>query len=720
MSLRAPRSRRENADIQIAPTAPSPTSRYLNRELGWLAFNRRVLAEALNPANPPLERCRFLAIFESNLDEFFMVRVSGLIEQLQGGVVETSPDGLGPAEQLAAIADALRPIRREAGEAWTRDLAPLLATHGVEVVPWRELPGHRQADLRRWFEREVFPVCTPLVLDPAPSMPFISSRSLNLAVLIDEGPAGGKLARVKIPSILPRAVPVGSNGHTFVLLEDLVAQHLSYLFPDVPLTGAYRFRVVRDADIEIRELEAGDLIDVIQETIRQRRFGDPVRLDVGAEMPDEVVARLTRLLDVEPRDVYRVDGLLGFDVLQELADLPDPALRWTPHKPFVADALTRRDELFQTIAAGDVLLHHPFDGFQSVETFVSAAASDPAVIGIKQTLYRVGEHSPIVEALLEAAEAGKQVAVMVELKARFDESKNLVWARALERAGAHVTYGFTDLKVHAKLCLVVRREVGGLRTYAHIGTGNYNPSTARLYTDLGLLTCDPDITQDMLELFNFLTGVSRQRTYRKLLVAPLNLRRELLHRLRRERDHARAGRPSGIILKLNSLTDPELIDALYDVAAAGARIELIVRGICCLRPRVAGLSETVRVVSVVGRFLEHSRIFWFENGGAPEALLGSADIMRRNLDRRIETLVPVTQPALVRHLHDGILRPYLDDTTNAWELQPDGTYQRRETPPGQPAFCAQEYLMAHASTATLSEVAGRGTSGPVVPSARFR
>jgi polyphosphate kinase len=378
-----------------------------------------------------------------------------------------------------------------------------------------------------------------------------------------------------------------------------------------------------------------------------------------------------------------------------------PALRWPPHKPYVAEALSRSEDLFQTLRTGDVLVHQPFDSFASVETMVSAAAADPAVVGIKQTLYRVGDHSPIVESLLEAAEAGKQVAVMVELKARFDESKNLTWARALERAGAHVTYGFTELKVHAKLCLVVRREPGGLRTYAHIATGNYNPLTARLYTDLGLFTADPEVTQDLLELFNFLTGVSRQRSYRKLLVAPLNLRAELVRRLRRERDHVRAGRPARVVFKLNALTDPEIIDALYDVAGAGVRVDLNVRGICCLRPGVPGLSENIRVTSVVGRFLEHSRIFYFENGGEPEALIGSADLMGRNLDRRIETLVPITRPAIVRHLYDGILRPYLDDSTNAWEMQPDGTYRRRAPAPNATPFSAQEWLLAHPSTASL-------------------
>lgn len=703
MSLRInPKNRRSPVlDVPAPAASERTTERYLNRELSWLEFNRRVLAEAGNPSNPPLERCRFLAIFEANLDEFYMVRVSGLIEQIEGGVVETSPDGLGPGEQLARIAAIVAPMRRIASELWTREVSPLLAEAGVEILPWDALTGRRQAELRRWFEQEVFPVCTPLMLDPAPSVPFISNRSLNLAVLIAEGTDGGKLARVKIPTVLPRAVPIGRRGHSFVLLEDVIRQHLDHLFPDVPLAGAFRFRVVRDADIEIRELEAGDLIDMIQETIRRRRFGDPVRLDVEADTPDEVRDRLTRLLDVDARNVDRIAGLVGFEVLDELANLPVPALRWPPHKPYAAEALSRSEDFFQTLRAGDVLVHQPFDSFHSVETMVRAAASDPAVIGIKQTLYRVGEHSPIVESLLEAAEAGKQVAVMVELKARFDESKNLVWARALERAGAHVTYGFTELKVHAKLCLVVRREAGGLRTYAHLATGNYNPMTARLYTDLGLFTADPEITQDLLELFNFLTGVSRQRSYRKLLVAPLNLRSEFLRRLRREREHGRAGRPARIIFKLNSLTDPELIDALYEVAAAGVPVDLLIRGICCLRPGVAGFSDNVRVTSVVGRFLEHSRIFWFENGGEPEALIGSADLMGRNLDRRIETLVPVTRPALVRHLHDGILRPYLDDSVNAWDMQPDGSYRRRVPGEGAPPFSAQEWLLTHPSTAIL-------------------
>jgi polyphosphate kinase len=673
----------------------------VNRELAWLAFDHRVLEEAARATHPLLERCRFLAIFESNLDEFYMVRVSGLVEQAESGVVEPSADGLSPEEQLRRIAAAVAPLRARASALWAEEIRPGLAAAGIELLGWDALTPRQQSELRRWFEREVFPVSTPLVLDPAPSVPFISSRSLNLAVVVPDDDEGPKLARVKIPTVVPRLVRVGRRGHTYVLLEDVVRRHLGHLFPDVPLAGAFRFRVVRDADVEIRELEAGDLIDMIEQTIRMRRFGDPVRLDVGDEMPPDVRDRLAALLGLDPLNVCTCDGLLGFDVLNEMADLAVPALRWPVQKPHVPDVLCRSEELFATIRRGDVLLHHPYDGFRPVEEFVAAAAQDPAVIGIKQTLYRVGTRSPIVESLLAAAEAGKQVAVMVELKARFDESNNLGWARALERAGAHVSYGFPELKTHAKLCLVVRREANGIRTYAHVGTGNYNPTTARLYTDLGLLTVDPDVTQDILELFNFLTGISRQREYRKLLVAPVNLRAEILWRLRRERDHAAAGRPAHVMLKLNALADPEMIDALYEVAAAGTTIELLVRGVCCLRPGVAGLSERIRVVSVVGRFLEHSRVYWFENGGEPEAFIGSADLMTRNLDRRIETLVPVTRPVLLRALRDRVLRRYLDDDVDAWEMASDGSYRRRTPAAGGDAIGAQAWFLANPSAAAM-------------------
>ncbi len=674
------------------------TERYFNREASWLQFNRRVLAEAKNPDNPLLERLKFLAIFESNLDEFYMVRVSGLIEQYESGVVELSADGLTPNEQLALITAEAHPLRQEAALLWEQELRPLLAEQGVSIVPYKGLSDVKRHDLDRLFREEIFPVCTPLILDPAPSVPFISNRSLNLAVVLADESGGAKLARIKIPDVTPRAIRVSKRRHEYVLLEDVIRHNLAQLFPGVTIVSAHMFRVVRDADIEIRELEAGDLIESIEQTIRLRRFGDPVLLEVDSEMPDEVMRKLMHLLELDIDDTIRVAGLLGFDVFWQLAAIDKPSLRYRAHHPYLAEHLGSHRALFAAIAESDVLVHHPFDSFRSVEELVASAAQDPKVIGIKQTLYRVGRESPIVESLLKAAEAGKQVAVLVELKARFDESNNLVWARALERAGVHVTYGFTELKTHCKLCLVVRREDEGIRTYAHIGTGNYNPSTARLYTDLGLFTADPEITQDVAELFNFLTGFSKQRNYRRLLVAPFNLRSGLLERIERETTAARKGGAARIIMKLNSLVDPELVDALNEAAEAGVRVDLIIRGICCLRPRAG-----IHVVSVVGRFLEHSRVVYFENGGAPEVWLGSADLMRRNLDRRVEVMAPVRIPAQIAYLRDIFLTKYLEDSTNAWMLQPDGTYLRRNAGKGKP-FSAQAYFMLNPTTRTLSPV----------------
>lgn len=672
------------------------TERYFNREASWLQFNRRVLAEAKNPDNPLLERLKFLAIFESNLDEFYMVRVSGLIEQYESGVVELSADGLTPNEQLALITAEAHPLRQAAADLWEQELRPLLAEQGVSIVSYRNLSDIKRHELDRLFREEIFPVCTPLILDPAPSVPFISNRSLNLAVVLADDTGTAKLARIKIPDVTPRAIRVSRRRHEYVLLEDVIRHNLTHLFPGVSIVSAHMFRVVRDADIEIRELEAGDLIESIEQTIRLRRFGDPVLLEVDSEMPDEVMRKLMHLLDLDTGDTIRVKGLLGFDVFWQLSTIDKPALRYRAHHPYLAEHLNTHRALFTAIAEGDVLVHHPFDSFRMVEEFVASAAQDPKVIGIKQTLYRVGRESPIVESLLKAAEAGKQVAVLVELKARFDESNNLVWARALERAGVHVTYGFTELKTHCKLCLVVRREDEGIQTYAHVGTGNYNPSTARLYTDLGLFTSNPEITQDVAELFNYLTGFSKQRIYRRLMVAPFNLRSGVLERIARETTAARRGVPARIIMKLNSLVDPELVDALNEAAEAGVQVDLIIRGICSLRPRAG-----VRVVSVVGRFLEHSRILYFEHAGHPEVWLGSADLMRRNLDRRVEVLAPVRDPAQIAYLRDELLAKYLEDTTNAWLLQPDGSYERRSAGKGKP-FSAQAHFMANPTTRTLS------------------
>ncbi len=672
------------------------SDRYINREFSWLQFNRRVLDEARNPANPLLERLKFLAIFESNLDEFYMVRVSGLIEQYESAIASVSVDGLTPNEQLELISRVALPLRQEAGATWEQELRPQLSAQGVNIVAYESLSEAKRDDLDHQFRHEIFPLCTPLLLHPAPSVPFISSRSLNLAVVLHDDAGAPKLARVKIPDVMKRAIRVSKRRHDYVLLEDLIRHNLDDLFPGVSILGAYMFRVIRDADVEIRELEAGDLIDSIEQTIRLRRFGDPVLLEVGSDMPEEPRQTLMKLLALEESDCFRIEGLFGFEVFWELAGIDKPALRFPPFHPHLAEPLSTASNLFATVSETDVLVHHPFDAFRTVEDFVASAATDPDVIGIKQTLYRVGSESPIVESLLAAAEAGKQVAVLVELKARFDESNNLVWARVLERAGVHVTYGFPDVKTHCKLCLVVRRESKGLRSYAHIGTGNYNPSTARLYTDLGLFTTDPEITQDVAELFNYLTGFSKQRNYRKLLVAPINLRSGLLSRIRRESDLARKTGSGRLIFKLNSLVDPAMIEALYEAGENGVQVDLIVRGICCLKP-----TPNIRVVSIVGRFLEHSRLFYFGNGGSPEAFIGSSDLMSRNLDRRIEVLTPIEKPELVKYLRDDVLSAYLLDNTNAWVLHPDGHYSRR-APGKDAAFSVQSHFMKHFTSDLLS------------------
>lgn len=674
--------------------------RYLNREMSWLQFNRRVLEEAVNPANPLLERLKFLSIFESNLDEFYMVRVSGLIEQFESGALQISPDGLTPNEQLKVISETAGPLRRKADAIYRDLIEPALRDRGISLLRYESLSDKGKRDMDRYFAQEVFPLCTPLIMHPAPSVPFISNRSLNLAVEVSDGSTDVRLARVKVPEGIPRAVRLRKTRHEYVRLEDIIRNNLQSLFPGVEIIGAHLFRVLRDADVEIRELEAADLITTIEETIRLRRFGDPVLLEVESSMPPSVRAQLMSLHKLDEDDVMEVDGILGMDLFWELSKIDKPALRFPVHVPYTSDLLSNSRNLYETITQTDVLIHLPYDSFRPIEEFVASAAKDPEVVGIKQTLYRVGSESPIVESLLDAAGEGKQVAAMVELKARFDESNNLVWSRALEHAGVHVTYGFPDMKTHCKLCLVVRREACGLRTYAHIGTGNYNPATARLYTDLGLFTDDEAITQDILELFNYLTGFSKQTSYRKLLVAPLNLREGILEHIRREVQIHRKDGNGRILFKLNALVDPEVIESLYEASQAGVSIDLVVRGVCCLRPNVPGVSENVRVRSIVGRFLEHSRIYYFGNGGTPKAYIGSADVMRRNLDRRIEVLVPVENPRLTKYLHDRILLPCLKDNVRAWELLPDGGYIRK-SPGTQEPFDSQQWFMKHPASRDL-------------------
>lgn len=670
--------------------------RYVNRELSWLQFNDRVLFEAQNLDNPILERVKYLAIFESNLDEFYMVRVSGLIEQEAAGMSKMTPDGLTAAEQLVMISEVAHEMRIRAAKIWD-DLASELAESGVVFRKIEELTSADQEGLTDIFEREVFALLTPLMMSPAMTFPFISNRSLNLAVGLGEV-GSEQWARIKVPPVLPRMFAIPGRENEFVMLEELIGANLAHLFPGVPVTGAYLFRVVRDADIEIRELEAADLIDAVEKTLRLRRFGDPVLLEVEARMPDVVRQLLMDHLELVASDVFVIDGQIGMDYMWELAGVELPGGKFVSFFGYRNDKVCDPEELFGVLKNQDVLLHHPFDDFEPVLALIRSAANDPKVIGIKQSLYRVGSESPVVERLLEASEAGKQVAVMVELKARFDESNNLVWSRALERSGVHVTYGTVDMKVHCKLCLVVRKEESGIRTYAHIGTGNYNPSTAKLYTDLGLLTSDPEICQDIAELFNYLTGMSGQVKYRKLLVAPLDLREGIIDRIEREVEVFERTGQGRIAFKLNSLVDIEVIDALYLASQAGVPVDLVVRGICCLRPGVEGLSENIRVVSVVGRFLEHSRVYYFENGGEEEAFIGSADMMRRNLDRRIEVLVPVSDPDQIGYLRDEVLGLPLMDNVKAWRGLPDGSYARVKVRKGGTRRSSQDELMKKPAT----------------------
>jgi len=665
--------------------------RYLNRELSWLRFNERVLEEAINERNPLLERLKFLAIFESNLDEFYMVRVSGLIEQFESGVIDTSPDGLTPNEQLFVISSVAEPMRQRAAEVLTQDIMPKLNDHGIQIRSLASLSDRQRREMHNYFQQQVFPLCTPLMLHPAVSVPFISNRSLNLCVELVDDRGDARLARVKVPTVIPRAIGLGKRKNEFVLLEDLIASEISSLFPGVEIRGVHQFRVIRDADVEIRELEAADLISNIKETLRLRRFGDPVLCMIQPDMPERVKVQLRDLLELDDEDLFTIDGILGLEVLWELTRVDKPTLRFPAHIPYLPEALSSSTGILEAISQNDVLVHHPYDSFRTVEEFVGSAATDPNVIGIKQTLYRVGKESPIVESLSDAAEEGKQVAAMVELKARFDESNNLGWAKSLERAGVHVSYGFPEYKTHCKLGLIVRREGDKLRQYAHIGTGNYNPVTARIYSDLGLFTSDEDICHDVSELFNYLTGFSRQTKYRKILVAPLNLRDGIVSRIKREIRHAKGGAESRIVLKLNALVDPEIVDALYEASSAGVRADLIIRGVCCLRPGVPGLSDLIHVRSIVGRFLEHSRIYYFENGGTPEALIGSADAMRRNLDRRIEVVAPVENPKLVELIEKRLLEPCLKDNVRAWELDADGIYHRAST--GKEPFDSQAWFI---------------------------
>lgn len=655
---------------------------YINRELSWVEFNLRVLDEARCEAHPLLERLKFIAIFSSNLDEFFMIRVSAVEEQVEAGIQTPSIDGLTPLEQLLEVRKRVEQMLRERNDCFYNDILPKLARAGVHFKKCADISAEQRAALDHYFENNIFPILTPLALDPGHPFPHVSNLSLSLAVQLQaEGDAEPRFARVKVPDTIPRLIRLDKigvklpKGETiFVWLEDVIASNIQKLFPDVDIQAVYPFRVIRDADIEIEEDEAGDLLETIEQGLRQRRYGNVVRLDLNPGMPEYIKQILIENLGVSERQVYEIPGVLGLASLMEAMSLERPDLKdppFIPRNPFASD---EDDDIFSIIRKRDVLLYHPYDSFQPVVDFINEAANDPNVLAIKQTLYRVGSKSPIVQALIEAAERGKQVAVLVELKARFDEENNIIWAKALEKAGAHVVYGLIGLKTHAKVLLVVRNENGELRRYVHLGTGNYNPSTAKIYTDYSLFTCDKDIGADVSEVFNYLTGYSRQKAYRKIFVAPHGIRKKMLELIEREIEHQKSRQNGRIIMKMNALVDEQITKALYRASREGVPIDLIVRGVCVLRPELQGASENIRVISIVGRFLEHSRVYYFFNDGDEEIYLSSADMMRRNLDRRVEILFPILDANHRKQIKRD-LELMLKDNLKARRLRPDGRYE---------------------------------------------
>jgi polyphosphate kinase len=679
---------------------------YINREISLVEFTHRVLEEAESERHPLLERVKFLAFVGSQLDEFIMVRIAGLLDQVDAQVNDAGPDGMLPGQQLAAVRALVQGLLREQRHCLRSDILPKLTHFGIEILDYAELGRTQRDTAAEYFRTEILPVLTPLGIDPAHPFPHISNRSLNLAVVLRDPVAGELFARVKVPATLRRLVAIPPSGRgrsgelnhhprfAFVWIEQLIAAHLDLLFPGLTIVAAYPFRVLRDADIEIQTDEAGDLLANVEQGLRQRRFGAPVNLTVQPEMPPKVRQLLSDNLELDPAQIWEADAPLGLADLAELTEIDRPDLKDPPLVARIPPELRTAPDPFAAIRRGDLLLHHPYDAFSTVADFISAAAHDPNVLAIKQTLYRVGHNSEIVSALLEASEQGKQVAVLVELKARFDEENNIEWARRLEHAGVHVVYGQLNLKTHAKVALVVRREASGLQRYVHLGTGNYNASTARVYEDYALLTARPDIASDVANLFNALTGYARGLTYSKIIVAPGTMRRDLLHRIDREIEQHKAGGLGRLIFKTNALVDPHIIRALYRASHAGVQVDLIIRGTCCLRPGIPGISDNIRVISIVGRFLEHSRIYYFANGGREEdeVLLGSADLMPRNLDQRVEVLFPLEDRALRAQIVESVLPAYLRDTANAHVLLPDGRYERRKPPKGEAPFDVQRWL----------------------------
>ena len=698
--------------------APLPKDRFFDRELSWLKFNQRVLECAENEDMPLLERANFAAIFASNLDEFFMVRVAGLKRRIDSGIAVPSAAGLSPRQQLRAISETAHRLQDEHAHYTIDTILPELEKERIVLLTWDKLTSSEQERLSRYYRQQVFPVLTPLAVDPAHPFPYISGGSINLAVIV-ENPASGKshFARVKIPGNLPRLVPVDDmtdeeskdERYGFIAMEKLIAAHLESLFPGMIIKEARSFRVTRNEDIDVEEDDAENLLNAMEKELLRRRFGPPIRLEITDTTSPFLSQLLADQLGVSQDEVYRLPSPLDLTVLFELGSVDRPDLKNRPFVPTTNRQIaevesSRAQDIFAAIRERDILLHHPYDSFStSVQAFLAQAAADPKVLAIKQTLYRTSSNSPIIDALIDAAHAGKQVLALVEIKARFDEDANIAWARKLERAGVHVVYGIVGLKTHCKLIEVVRQEADGLRRYCHVGTGNYNPKTARLYTDLGLLTCDPVVGQDLTRLFNQLSGYAPKSSFHRLLVAPRTVRTGLIQRIRREEDAARAGKEAWIKIKVNSIVDEKTIDALYRASQAGVKIDIVERGICALKPGVPGLSENIRVRSILGRFLEHSRIYAFCNAdgpqigegpaSGPEVYIGSADLMHRNLDRRVEALVRVTAPEQV----DGLIKCVdlqMADSTMSWHMQPDGTYVlHTKDDEGRPLVDSQEYLI---------------------------
>ena len=686
-------------------------SLFINRELSLLDFQRRVLEEAQDATNPILDQVMFLSFVGSNVDEFFMVRVAGLKRQIEKGVMESGPDAMTPAEQLRAIRASVIRLNRAAHECWARELVPALRKSGLRIENFSELTDEQRTIANAYFQDTIFPTLTPLAFDPGRPFPHISNLSLNLAVVLRDGLGVEHFARVKIPDTLPQLIPVTATPkvksrtkiivkeQVFVWIEQVITANLSALFPGMEIVQAHPFHITRDADSDIQDLEAGDLMESVEEGVFQRRFADVVRVEINEAMPPSVLEILVTNLELDRDDIYKISGPLSLVRVRGLAKIDRPDLKYPTFVPALPSPLLKDEDedIFATIRRGDVLFHHPFDSFQPIVGMLQRAAKDPNVLAIKITLYRVGRNAPVVDALLEAAENGKQIAVLLELKARFDEESNIGWARKLEEYGVHVVYGLLGLKVHCKAMLIVRKEGDVIRRYAHLSTGNYNSVTAQLYTDIGMLTCDYDIGADCSDLFNFLTGYSAKSKYRKLLVAPSSLRDRFEELLEREIDHQKAGREGHLILKMNSLVDRKMIQLLYQASQAGVKVDLLVRGICCLRPGLPGVSDNIKVTSIVGRFLEHSRIYYFRNGGDEEIYLGSADLMPRNLNRRVEVLFPVGDKNLIRVLKDDILGTYMKDQAKARHMMPDGKYVRDPNAGRKNALNSQETFITRAS-----------------------